>query len=191
MVFFWALKGILGVDSTAVAIAGLFVLMLTGVISIADVRGSNGPTTFVWFASLYTLSKQLNDLGFMHWIGEGAGDLVSGYSWPVVYVALVVAYVLIHYFFVSQTAHMYAVYPIFLSVGVNAGIPSMLLSLVLLFATNFFSPLTPQASSANAIFVGSGYLTTGEVYRYGGLMVLVSTLIFLVIGTPWILFAFD
>ncbi|MCL4116465.1 UNVERIFIED_CONTAM: hypothetical protein GTU68_049857 [Idotea baltica] len=187
MVLFWALKGVVGFDSTAVAIAGLFVLLLTGVMTLDDVKGSNGPTTFVWFASLYTLSRHLNKFGFMHWVGECAGEVVAPFSWPVVYVALVVTYVLIHYFFVSQTAHMFAVFPIFLSVGITAGVPGMLLAMMLLQATNFFSPLTPQASSANAIFVGSGYVTTGEVYRYGGLIVLLSTIIYLAVGTPWMM----
>ena len=188
MVLFWALKTVVGFDSTAVAIAGLFVLMITRVITLDDVKGSNGPTTFVWFASLYTLSRHLNKFGFMHWVGECAGQLVTPFSWPVVYVALVVTYVLIHYFFVSQTAHMFAVFPIFLTVGLQAGVPGALLAMMLLQATNFFSPLTPQASSANAIFVGSGYVTTGEVYRYGGLIVLASTVIYLVVGTPWMMY---
>ena len=123
----------------------------------------------------------------MQWIGESVASRVDGMSWPVVYVILIVAYVLIHYFFVSQTAHMFAVMPIFLSVGVAAGVPGALLALMLLFATNFFSPITPQASSANAIFVGSGYLTMGEVYRYGGLVTLLSTMIYLTVGTPWLM----
>ena len=37
------------------------------------------------------------------------------------------------------------------------------------------------------IFVGSGYITGGEVYRYGGLATLACLVIFLVIGSPWIL----
>ena len=160
--------------------------MLTKVITLSDVRGSSGPITFVWFASLYTLSTYLDNYGFMQWIGESVAGQITGLSWPSVYVLLVVAYVLIHYFFVSQTAHMFAVMPIFLTVGVAAGVPGTLLAMMLLLATNFFSPITPQASSANAIFVGSGYLTMGEVYRYGGLVTLLSTIVYLTVGTAWL-----
>ena len=67
-----------------------------------------------------------------------------------------------------------------------AGVPPKLMAMMLLLATNFFSPLTPQASSANAIFVGSGYLQMGEIYRYGGLIVLCNTLVFGVLGTAWL-----
>ena len=46
----------------------------------------------------------------MPWLGDNIASFMEGYSWPVVYVVLVVAYVLIHYFFVSQTAQMLALY---------------------------------------------------------------------------------
>jgi DASS family divalent anion:Na+ symporter len=188
LVGLWALSGVLGLDVAAVAIAGLAILMLTKVITLADVRGSSGPITFVWFAALYTLSTYLDNYGFMQWIGESVAAQVTGMAWPKVYVLLIVAYVLIHYFFVSQTAHMFAVMPIFLSVGVAAGVPGALLAMMLLLTTNFFSPITPQASSANAIFVGSGYLSMGEVYRYGGMVTLLNTIIYLTIGTAWLQF---
>lgn len=192
LVALWAASGplreIWPIDIAAVAIGGLAVLMLTGVITLKDVRASNGPITFVWFAALYTLSTYLDTYGFMQWIGEAVSGVVSGFSWPVVYVSLILSYVLIHYFFVSQTAHMLAVMPIFLTVGVSAGVPGLLMAMMLLLATNFFSPITPQASSANAIFVGSGYLSMGEIYRYGGLVTLLNTIVYLTVGTAWLTF---
>jgi divalent anion:Na+ symporter, DASS family len=36
--------------------------------------------------------------------------------------------------------------------------------------------------------VGSGYLTQGELYRLGLLTTVFCLLVFLVIGTPWLLF---
>ena len=65
-------------------------------------------------------------------------------------------------------------------------VPVAVMGLMLLFATNSFSPLTPQASSANAIFVDSGYLSGGEGYRYGGLDVVMCLLLYLGVGTPWL-----
>ena len=57
----------------------------------------------------------------------------------------------------------------------------------LLFASSYFSTITPQAGSQNVIFVGSGYLTQAELYRVGGLTTGVCLLIFLLVGTPWLL----
>ncbi len=188
MVLLWATGGIHGIDKTIVAFLGLVVLMLSGIITLDDVSESGDAlSTLIWFAILYTLSSQLNSLGFMAYVGEQLSAVVAGYSWPLVYVSLTIIYVLIHYLFVSQTAQMLALFGIFLGVAVGAGVPPTLMAYMLLFATNFFAMITPQGSSANVIFVGSGYLTQGEVYRVGGMVTLVNLLIFLLIGTPWIL----
>jgi DASS family divalent anion:Na+ symporter len=57
----------------------------------------------------------------------------------------------------------------------------------LLFASNFFSLLTPQASSANLLFTASGYLSQSELYRLGAITTAISLVIYLVIGTPWLM----
>jgi DASS family divalent anion:Na+ symporter len=66
-------------------------------------------------------------------------------------------------------------------------VPAPLMAFGLLFASSYFSAITPQAGSQNVIFVGSGYLTQGELYRLGFLITLFFTAVFLVIGTPWLL----
>lgn len=188
MVVAWALSKQLGTDNTAIAFLGLAVLMLADIFTLEDLKTSGDALgTLVWFAALYTLSTYLNEFGFMSYVGELLGTGVADLSWPVVYVSLIVLYVLIHYLFVSQTAHMLALFPIFLGVAIQSSVPPTLIALMLLFATNFFSVITPQGSSANVIFAGSGYLTQGEVYANGGLVTIANLLIFLLIGTPWIL----
>ena len=188
MVLLWATGPQLGVDKTIVAFLGLTVMMLSGIITMDDItKSGDALATLMWFAILYTMSSQLNALGFMGYIGDQLSGVVAGYSWPVVYVSLMVVYVLIHYLFVSQTAHMLALFGVFLGVAIQAQVPPMLMAFMLLFATNFFAAVTPQGSSANVVFAGSGYLTQGEIYRYGGLVTLVNFLIFMIIGTPWIM----
>ena len=51
-------------------------------------------------------------------------------------VVLILVYVLLHYLFVSQTAHLLALFGVFLGVGVKLGVPPALLAFQLLFATN-------------------------------------------------------
>ncbi|MGH8755395.1 MAG: anion permease, partial [Burkholderiales bacterium] len=58
----------------------------------------------------------------------------------------------------------------------------------LLFASSYFSTITPQGGSQNIIFVASGYLTQGELYRLGALTTAFCLLVFVVVGTPWLLF---
>lgn len=183
----WAFSETLAIDRTAVALLGLAVVMFANIFTVEDLKSEGGVLEiWMWFSILYTLSTFLNRLGFMPWLGDKIAVLLEGYSWPLVYVTLVVAYVLIHYFFVSQTAHMLALYGVFLSVGLAAGVPGGLLALMLLFATNFFAAITPQGSSANVIFAASGYLEIVEMYKYGAVITAVNTVIYLTVGTVWI-----
>lgn len=187
VVLVWALSDWLGVDKTAVAFLGLAVVMFANIFTDDDIKHQGGVLEiWVWFAILYTLSSFLNRLGFMPWLGEQIASHLDGLSWPLVYVILIVSYVLIHYFFVSQTAQMLALYGVFLSVGLVAGVPGTLLALMLLFATNFFAAITPQGSSANVIFAASGYLEISEMYKYGAIITAVNTVIYLTVGTAWI-----
>ena len=187
MVGLWAAAATLGLDSTAVAFLGLGVLLATGVLTLGDIaKEGDVLATFIWFAILFTLSGQLNELGFMGYLGERLAGALGGLSAPVAGVVLVVAYVLLHYLFVSQTAHLLALFGVFLDVGVKLGVPVAILAFLLLFATNFFSANTPQGSSANLLFAGSGYLSQGQLYKLGALTTAFNLVLYLVVGIPWL-----
>ena len=189
MVIFWSLSSILLIDKTAIAFAGLSVLMVAKIFTIEDLRGQGEAlNTLIWFSVLYTFSTYLNKFGFMDYIGDAIATSLYGLSWQIVYVVLVVSYVLIHYLFVSQTAQMLALYGVFLSVGIASKVPADLMALMLLFATNFNSIITPQGSSANIIFISSEYMKATEIYKVGGIITMTNTTIFLTIGTAWMLF---
>jgi len=188
MVLLWVFSSALGFDKTAIAFMGLGILMISKIFTLEDLaHEGNALGTLVWFAILFSMSSHLNQFGFMTWLGGYISHGVEGFSWPLVYVFLIVGYVLIHYFFVSQTAQMLALFSVFLEVGIVAGVPAEMLALMLLFATNFSAVITPQGSSANVIYLGSGYIEGSEVYKYGGIITLVNTVIYLTIGTAWMM----
>jgi DASS family divalent anion:Na+ symporter len=188
VVALWAMSDRIGTDIAAVAFGGLAALMLFGVYEVRDLQKEGGTLEIlVWFAILFAMSSALNGMGFMGWMGGHIANAVGGLSWPLVYALLLLAYIAIHYFFVSQTAHLLALFPVFLGVGINAGVPGSLMAFSILFATNYFSAMTPQASSANIIFAGTGYLTMREVYRIGLLVTVANTLIIGAAGALWIL----
>ena len=57
----------------------------------------------------------------------------------------------------------------------------------IVFATNYFAFFASQSSSANLLFAGSGYLSQGDLYKWGAIYTAACILIYLVIGTPWLL----
>jgi DASS family divalent anion:Na+ symporter len=188
MVALWALAGTLHLDSTAVAFLGLGALLATGVLTLDDIaKEGDVLATFIWFAVLFSMSGQLNELGFMGFVGERLAGMLGGLPWLAACLILVVAYVVLHYLFVSQTAHVLALFAVFLGVGVKLGVPAAPLAFLLLFASNFFSAITPQGSSANLLFAGSGHLTQGELYKLGAIATAFNLVVYLIVGTPWLL----
>jgi len=190
MVALWASAATLGIDSTAIAFLGLAALLVTGALTLADIaKEGDVLATYLWFAILFTISGELNEMGFMGFLGQRLSMRLGGLPPAAAGITLVVAYVGLHYLFVSQTAHLLALFGVFLDVGVKLGVPAAPLAYQLLFATNYFSANTPQGSSANLLFAGSGYLTQSELYRLGALTTAFNLAVYLVVGTPWLLLA--
>jgi divalent anion:Na+ symporter, DASS family len=188
MVTGWVMAGTLKLSLAAVAFAGLGALLATDVLTLEDINLQGGTlVTFIWLAVLFALSGQLNELGFMGYVGGRLTSLLGGIAWPIAYVVLLVLYVLMHYMFVSQSAQILALFDVFLGVGVKTGVPAPLMAYALLFASSYFSTITPQGGSQNVIFVGSNYLTQPELYRLGLLTTVFCLLVFLATGTPWLI----
>jgi DASS family divalent anion:Na+ symporter len=187
MVGLWASAATFALDSTAVAFLGLGVLLASGVLTLDDIaRQGDVLATFIWFAVLYTLSTQLNELGFMGFLGQRIAGSLAGFPVIAAGAVLVVGYVLLHYMFVSQTAHTLALFGVFLEVGVKLGVPAAPLAFQLLFATNYFAAITPQGSSANLLFAGSGFLSQRDLYRLGALLTGFCLVFYLTVGTLWL-----
>ena len=188
MVTGWILADKVHLSVTSIAFAGLGLLLMTGVLTANDIA-TQGDTlsTFLWLAVLFALSSQLNELGFMGYVGQRLAAYMGGLSWPVTYAALLVLYVAIHYMFVSQSSQVLALLGVFLDVGIRGGVPGPLMAFSLFFASSYFSVITPQGGSQNIIFVGSGYLTQRELYRLGLLTTLFFLAVFLTIGTGWLM----
>jgi len=188
MVGGWVFADKLHLNVTSIAFAGLGILLMTGVLTADDIH-TQGDTlaTFLWLAVLFALSGQLNELGFMGYVGQRLASYMGGLSWPVTYVTLILIYVAIHYMFVSQSSQVLALLGVFLDVGIRGGVPAQVMAFSLFFASSYFSVITPQGGSQNVIFVGSGYLTQRELYWLGLLTTLFFLVVFLTIGTGWLM----
>ncbi|HET8541141.1 MAG TPA: DASS family sodium-coupled anion symporter [Anaeromyxobacter sp.] len=188
MVAGWVIGPRVKLDGTAVAFLGLGGLLATRVLTLDDLASEGGTlATFLWLAILFAMSAQLNELGFMGYVGERLAHRLAGLAWPAAFVALAALYVVMHYLFVSQSAQVLALFGVFADVGVRSGVPAPLMAYTLLFASSWFSTITPQGGTQNVIFVGSGYLTQRELYRLGALTTAFCLAVFLAVGTPWLL----
>ncbi len=173
-------------NPTTSALAGLAVLLLTGVLTWDDIKAETGAwDTLVWFAALVMMASFLNKLGMVPWFSKSMGGMVAGKGWIVAFLVLALVYFYSHYFFASNTAHVASMYAAFLGVSIVAGAPPVLAALVLAFFSNLFAGMTHYGTGPAPVLFGTGYVELGTWWRLGLLVSLVNIVIWVGLGGLW------
>ncbi len=173
-------------NATTAALAGLAVLLLTGVLTWDDVKAETGAwDTLTWFAALVMMASFLNKLGMIPWFSKSIGGMVGGMGWIGAFLVLALAYFYSHYFFASNTAHVASMYAAFLGVSIAAGAPPVLAALVLAFFSNLFAGMTHYGTGPAPVLFGTGYVEVGTWWRLGLLLSVVNIVIWVGIGGLW------
>ena len=173
-------------NATTAALAGLTVLLLSGVLTWDDIKAETGAwDTLVWFAALVMMASFLNRLGMVPWFSRTMGGMVAGKGWIAAFLVLALVYFYSHYFFASNTAHVASMYAAFLGVSIAAGAPPMLAALVLAFFSNLFAGMTHYGTGPAPVLFGTGYVEVGTWWRLGLLISLVNILIWVGLGGLW------
>ncbi|MBR1579174.1 MAG: anion permease [Selenomonadaceae bacterium] len=184
----WATSSITHMNATGVGMLAVTVLILSGVLTWKDVLEEKGAwDTMFWMGSLIALASALSKSGFIKTVSTMAGDAIqaAGFSWLTAFIILVLIYVYSHYGFASVSAHISAMYAAFLSVSVVVGAPPLLAAIAFAVLSNIMIPLTHYGGGAAPILYGAGYVTQGEWWKLGFIMVTVNMVIWLGIGSLW------
>ena len=99
--------------------------------------------------------------------------------------ALVAAYLYVHYGFASMTAHVTTLYPGFLAAAVAAGAPPMLAALALAYFSNLNAGITHYGTGSAPIYFGAGYVEQGTWWKLGLLISVLNLLLWLGVGSLW------
>lgn len=173
-------------NATTSALAGLAVLLITGILSWDDIKAETGAwDTLVWFAALVMMASFLNKLGMVPWFSKTMGGMVAGKGWIAAFLVLALVYFYSHYFFASNTAHVASMYAAFLGVSIVAGAPPVLAALVLAFFSNLFAGMTHYGTGPAPVLFGTGYVELGTWWRLGLLVSLVNIIIWVGLGGLW------
>ncbi len=182
----WIFGRSFGLHSTAAALTGLGVLLVSGVLTWDDILSEKTAwDTLVWFAALVMMAAHLNTLGFIPWFSRTVSAQVGGLGWVYAFLILSLVYFYSHYVFASNTAHVSSMYAPFLAVSVAVGTPPLLAALVLAFFSNLFSSMTHYGTGPAPVFYGSGYVSMGVWWRLGFVISLVNIFIWLGVGGLW------
>ena len=170
------------------AMIGFSLLMVMDVMSWDEALEQKGAwDTLLWFSVLISMSGQLNTMGVVPYFANSVSTTLAAMDmgWMQVFALLHGVYFIMHYFFASQSAHVGALYPAFLSMMLASGTPPTLAALTLGFNTNLFGGLTHYASGQAACYFSSGHVPMSLLWKQGAYMAVVNLLIYSTVGMAW------
>ncbi len=174
------------IDATIVALLGVSIMLITGVIKWDEVLAEKGSwDALIWFGGLVMMAGGLNTLGLMKWFAGTVGASVTGYSWLPALAILLLVFFYVHYAFASLTAHITAMYAPFLLVAVSTGAPPYLAALTLAFSCLLCASLTHYGTGASPIYFNAGYMTQKTWWVLGFIASVVNIVIWVGVGGLW------
>jgi len=182
----WMTSALHGINYAAVALLGISVLLVSGVLTWQDVISERGAwDVFIWYGGLVRMAEALGETGITKRFAETAASFTVGWKWWAALAILLLVYFYAHYGFASITAHATAMYTPFLVVTLAAGAPPYLAVLSLAYFSNLDASLTHFGTTPAPIFFGAGYVKQRTWWKLGLLTSFITIAIWVVIGFSW------
>ncbi|MBY0374581.1 MAG: anion permease, partial [Bryobacteraceae bacterium] len=179
----WVTSGWHGIDVTVTALFGAIALLLTGVLSWADVIAERaGWDIFVWYGGLLLLGKELNKTGVTSEFAKAIGGVFGDIGWFSLFLIALVIYFYAHYGFASITAHLLAMYPAFLAALTAKGAPLGILVYAFACFANLSAGLTTYGTTPSPMFYGTNFVEFKAWWRIGFIVSLVNFAIWSTVG---------
>lgn len=175
-----------GLHNAFVALAGVSAILLLRVITWDDLlHETKAWDCLIWFAGLLMMADALLESGVIKIVSNTVFAHMSGWPWWLAAAFLACTYLYVHYGFASMTAHVTALYPGFLTAGLVAGAPPLLMAFVLAFFSNLDASMTHYGTGSAPVYFNSGYVAQTTWWRVGFLISLMNLLIWLGVGSLW------
>jgi L-tartrate/succinate antiporter len=176
------------INATTAALVVISLMLVFGVVSWDDiVKNSAAWNTLAWFATLVALADGLNKVGFVKWFADTVGAQMTGFSPFTAMIMLVLVFYFTHYLFASVTAHVTAMLPVMLAVGMTVpGINMPEFALLLCLTLGIMGVLTPFATGPSPVYYGSGYLPSKDYWRLGAIFGVLFIAVMLIVAVPWL-----
>ena len=182
----WMTTAFHGINYAVVAMLGIGVLLLTGVLTWEDVTTERGAwDVFIWYGGLVRMAEALGETGLTKRFAEAAANFTVGWHWAAALVVLLLVYFYVHYGFASITAHVSAMYIPFLVVIIAAGAPVALTVLLLAYASNLNASLTHYGTTPAPIWFGARYVKQRTWWWIGFVASVANLLIWTILGSFW------
>jgi L-tartrate/succinate antiporter len=177
------------IDPTLAAMLVVILMLVFRVVAWNDVL-TNTPAwnVFIWFATLVTLAGGLAETKFVDWVAQSLVPMFS-HRGAIAAVLLVGAFFLLHYLFASVTAHVSALFQVFLVIAVTIpGISRVGWALLLAYSLGLMGILTPYGTGPSPIYYGCGYIRGKDFWLLGLVMGTLFFAVYILIALPWLAF---
>jgi DASS family divalent anion:Na+ symporter len=182
----WMTTALHGLNYAVVALAGICVLLLSGVLDWNDVLSERGAwDVFIWYGGLVRMAEALGETGLTKLFAAAAASVTVGWTWGAALLILLLIYFYAHYGFASITAHATAMYTPFLVVTIAAGAPPVLAVLSLAYLSNLNASLTHYGTTPAPIWFGAGYVRQRTWWWLGLIVSVPNILIWVIVGFLW------
>jgi DASS family divalent anion:Na+ symporter len=182
----WMTPRLTGLHYATVAMLGICVLLLTGVLSWEDLIAERAAwSVFIWYGGLLRMAEALGRTGITQKFAEAAASLTVGWTWWLALGVLLLIYFYAHYGFASITAHATAMYTPFLIVTLAAGAPPFLAVLGLAYFSNLGASLTHYGTTPAPIYFGANYVSQKDWWVVGLIVSFLTITIWSVVGFGW------
>lgn len=182
----WMTTKLHGIDYAVVALLGIGVLLVTGVLDWEDLVSEKAAWgVFIWYGGLIRMAEALGQTGITKRFAEASASLTTGWKWWLALASLLLIYFYAHYVFASITAHVTAMFTPFLIVILAAGAPPYLAVLSLAYFSNLSAALTHYGTTPAPIYFGAGYTTQRTWWMVGLITSLITIAIWSLVGFTW------
>ena len=175
------------IDATAVAIVAMIATFVCGIISWDDLLKTKAAwNTLIWFGGILGLSSALTKGKFFEWLAKYLEAHMNFGLDPFMMLILIsIISVVVRYFFASGTAYISAMLPVFLIVGINAGIDPTLLVFIMIGTNAYGGSVTHYGAAPGPIIFSAGYNNVKDWWTVGLISAVVCLVLNYVIGIPW------
>lgn len=175
------------IDATAVAIVAMIATFVCGIISWDDLLKTKAAwNTLIWFGGILGLSSALTKGKFFEWLAKYLEAHMNFGLDPFMMLILIsIISVVVRYFFASGTAYISAMLPVFLIVGINAGIDPTLLAFIMIGTNAYGGSVTHYGAAPGPIIFSAGYNNIKDWWTVGLISAVVCLVLNYVIGIPW------
>ncbi|MBC7899991.1 MAG: DASS family sodium-coupled anion symporter [Saprospiraceae bacterium] len=186
VVILWITAKLHGIDATVIALFGISILLVSGVLAWRDlIDETHAWEVFIWYGGLVMMATALGESNLPQLFAENIAGVTNGWSWMGALTVLALVYFYSHYGFASITAHVTAMFIPFLAVTVGIGAPAGLTVLLLTYFSNLSAGLTHYGTTPAPVYFGTGYVKQKTWWTIGLIASILNIIIWSTVGVIW------